>query len=235
MLNIAIVDDEKHYSDELNTFIKAYASETDLEVNVDTFDNGLDLIFDFKPFYDVYLLDIKMPHMDGMELAKLIRQSDQKAVILFITNTPHFAIQGYEVNAFDYIVKPMQYGTFKLIFKSALKMIKRSNDRLSILVDGESLLINTEDIIFIEVSDHLLTIETLQSSFQIFASLKEIEAKLSASTFVRCNKSTLINLRHIERIQLDKIFMTDDHNFVASRSKKKLVQKAFIDYYSQMV
>lgn len=233
-MKIAVVDDDPRYSNQLLDYIQRFEKTSDEDFQVDTFKSGLEIMFDFKPIYDVFLLDIKMPDMDGMELAQFIRSIDQHAVIMFVTTTPHFAVHGYEVGAFDYLVKPVDYGTFEIVFQSALKKVGRSCEQIMITSEGEDIFLDTSEIIFVEVSDHLISLHTINGTYAFFSSLKDMEKKLGTCHFIKCNKSTLINLSHIIRIQSDVIRVTGNHMIVSSRNKKKAVQKAFMAYYESL-
>ena len=233
MIRVAIVDDDALYAKALQEHIEKYSKEFDVELDVTLFNSGLDMLFDYKPVYDIILLDILMPDMDGMELAKIIRQTDMKSKILFVTNTPQFAVQGYEVDAFDYLVKPVTYDFFKIKFKSVLDALHTQSVSLIVQHEDEEVRLDSEDIIYIEVRDHWLSIQTINKTYEMLGSLKEMEELLSDSNFVRCNKSTLINLLHVKRIKSEIISMRDNYTISASRNRKKHIQAAFVEYYSK--
>ncbi|MBI9010923.1 MAG: response regulator transcription factor [Clostridiales bacterium] len=233
MIKVAIVDDDALYAKALEEHIEKYSIEFNIEFDVTWFQSGLEMMFDYKPVYDIILLDILMPKMDGMELAKLIRQTDVKSKILFVTNTPHFAVQGYEVDAYDYLVKPVTYDLFKIKFRSVLDALQTQTVSLVIQHQDEEFHLDAENIIYIEVRDHWLSIQTIDKTYEMLGSLKEMGELLSDSSFVRCNKSTLINLLHVQRIKSDMISMRDNHTISASRNQKKHVQAAFVEYYSK--
>lgn len=235
MLRVAIVDDDIIYVKELCAHLKRYQKEQQLDIQITTFSSGFELISEYEPQYDILLLDIEMPHLNGMEVAKSIRQADPYAVIVFITNTAKYAINGYEVNAFDYMMKPIEYTQFAIKFSAAIDVIVKKED-ISILVPIKDGLrqVKAQDILFIEVRDHWLHIFTKDGEYKMLGILKEMEAKLSEHHFIRCNKSNLIHLQHITRMRPDSVIMHGNHEIKISRSKRKEVQAAFVGYYNQM-
>jgi len=233
MINIAIVDDDITYSKRLKDYMYRFEKENRLNMEISVYSSGLALISEYEPIYDVILLDIEMPHMDGMEVARFIRKSDPHAVIVFITNMPQYAIKGYEVEAFDFIVKPVEYELFSLKLGAAIEAVDEETS-LTIQIPDESgyRRVKADEIVFIEVKDHWLFVQSLTENYQMLGTLKEMEEKLETSYFIRCNKSYLINLQHVVRMRSDIVVLQGGYQFKISRSRRKEVQFAFIDYYS---
>jgi len=95
MIKIAIIDDEISCISLLKSYIMRFEKEETFQIEVTEFLNGLMLIADYKPVYDIIFLDVEMPHMNGMEVAKYIRKSDPHAIIIFETNISQYAVKGY--------------------------------------------------------------------------------------------------------------------------------------------
>lgn len=102
MIRIAIVEDEKQYADELAGFILDFSKETGVAVEYETFGDGASFIDEYDSRFDIVLMDIAMPHLNGMDAAKLLRQNDKQVCLIFITTLSNYAIKGYEVDAFDF-------------------------------------------------------------------------------------------------------------------------------------
>lgn len=112
MIRIAVVEDEELYAEQLQNYISKYAEERKKQIKVTWFQDGEDIVSGYKGEYDIILLDIQMRFMDGMTAAEKIRELDSEVVLMFITNMIQYAVRGYEVDAMDYVVKPVEYFAF---------------------------------------------------------------------------------------------------------------------------
>ena len=112
MIQIAIVEDEEIYVKQLTEYIRKYQTERGRSIKVTVFGDGEDITENYSGGFDIILMDIQMRFMDGMTAAEKIRQMDQKVIIMFITNMIQYAVRGYEVDAMDYVVKPVEYFLF---------------------------------------------------------------------------------------------------------------------------
>lgn len=235
MIKVAIVDDDFMYLEKLYRQILQYSESHHLEIQVTSYSHGFELVSDFKPIYDIIFLDIEMPHLNGIEVAKEIRNSDPHVVIIFITNSAKYAVKGYEVGAFDYMMKPLEYEHFAVKFSLALSAI-HSKDAFSILLPQEegSRNVAISEIIYIEVRNHWLYIITLDAEYKMLGSLKEMNDQLSDYHFIMCNKSYLINLKHVSKVNSENVVMYGNHELKMSRSRRKAVQNAFLEYYQRV-
>ena len=112
MLGIAIVEDDREQAALLETHIKRYAAEHQLVVSVSVFYDAVTFLEKYTQGYQMIFMDIKMPMLDGMDAARFLRERDQKVVLVFVTTMRQYAIQGYDVDAADFIVKPVNYPEF---------------------------------------------------------------------------------------------------------------------------
>ena len=112
MFRIGIAEDDPSFQKTISEYIERYKKETNIDIQASFFQDGNDLVFKYEPIYDVLLLDIVMPKMKGMDAAREIRKRDQRVLIIFITNMAQYAINGYEVGALDFVLKPIKYFSF---------------------------------------------------------------------------------------------------------------------------
>jgi len=233
MIKIAIIDDEISCISLLKSYIMRFEKEETFQIEVTEFLNGLMLIADYKPVYDIIFLDVEMPHMNGMEVAKYIRKTDPHAIIIFVTNMSQYAVKGYEVNAFDYIIKPMDYLSMSVKLRSAIKVLKEKKET-SIIIPSEDgdRHIKAGEIVYIEVKDHWLSIHTKDNTYEMLGSLKEMEEQLEDYNFVSCYRCYLINLKYVTRMSSEFVILDNVIELKISRGKRKEVQRAFVEYYS---
>ena len=112
MIRIALVEDEAEVRAQLQGYVQRHTRQYGTEFAVTEFADGMELLDDYRPVYDVLVLDVEMKHLDGMETARRVRELDKDVIIVFITNMAQYAIGGYAVGALDYVLKPVPYFAF---------------------------------------------------------------------------------------------------------------------------
>ena len=201
MLHIAIVEDEERYAAELEEFVRRYGEETKRQIKVTQYQDGEDLVEDYKGGFDILLMDIQMQFMDGMTAAEKIRERDQEVQIIFITNRNDYVIRGYEVDALDYVLKPVSYYIFaKKLDKAVSRMESREESVLTISTKTGLRRIRTTDLYYVESEGHNLIYHTKKGDFVTRERMGDAEKFLSDKGFFRSNKCYLVNLQHVEGI-----------------------------------
>lgn len=232
MIRIAIAEDEAAAAETLKTYLGRYTQEKQVEFNISVFRNGMELVEEYNADYDILLMDIEMPLMDGMRAAHKIREMDPSVVIIFITNMAKYAIKGYEVGAMDFVLKPVSYFAFSMKITKAVQMLK-AKEQIHVLVPFESGIrrIASDEIFYIEVADHWLQIHTAGGTYRMLGSLKEMEKQLEKSFFARCNKCYLVNLRHVVQVKAASVLLSSGEELLVSRPRRKEFQMAIMNYY----
>ena len=155
MIRIALVEDDPAYAEQLLSYLKEYEKESKERISVQTFSDGEDIVTEYRADYDIILMDVEMKFMDGMSAAEEIRKMDTEVVIIFITNMPQYAIQGYRVDALDYVLKPVSYFAFtQRIDRALTRLKKREKKYLTIAVKGGMMKLDLSEICYVEVQDH---------------------------------------------------------------------------------
>ena len=201
MYRIAVVEDDRNFVDELKTYLDQYAREEGQEFEVSVFHDGAEILEDYAPKYDLILLDIEMPKVNGMDAAEKIREVDENVVLMFITNMAQYAIRGYSVGALDFVMKPITYYTFSMKIKRALKRVQKKElpSILLTLSDGVKKL-EVHQIYYVEVQNRQLYYHTDEGDFVMRGSLQSAEKELPFGVFAKGNHWYLVNLMHVTAV-----------------------------------
>lgn len=232
MIRIAIVEDENTYTETLKSYLSRFGSENRTAFQISTFCDGLDIISEYKPEYDVILLDIQMKHLDGMKTAEKIRSLDENVILIFITSTVQYAVQGYLVDALGYVVKPVPYLAFSQLMKKALQQISQKQDKtyLTVEVEGGHLRQNIAQISCIESQRHKVILHTEKGDLVTPGPMKKLEASLAQKGFAKCHNAYLVNLSHVTGVLQGSVLLTGDLSLPISRTYKKAFLDALTDY-----
>lgn len=200
-IQIAIVEDELRFAKQLQSYIRQYEKESGRQIHITTFVDGEDITDHYCGAYDIILMDIQMQFMDGMTAAEKIRELDNEVIIMFITNMIQYAIRGYEVDAMDYVVKPVEYFAFSQKLDKAIGRLKKSGS-ISISVPAEDGIkkLAVSEIYYIESQGHYAKYRTAQGEFLSRVPLRELEEKMKKYGFFRCGKGFLVNMKHVDGI-----------------------------------
>lgn len=233
--NIAVVEDEKRSADVLIKYINRYAKENNEEIDVVHFIDGDEIVFGYKPKYDIIFLDIEMRLLDGMTTAEYIRKLDKDVIIIFVTNMSQYAIKGYAVDALSFLLKPVPYFAFSQELRRALdKIKKKENGYLMFSIKDGIMRLNASDILFIESIKHNLIIHTKHEKFITTGTMKEMEKKLADLNFFRCNSCYLINLARVTGVK-NNIAIIKEHELLISRPRKKAFMEALTKFFGDMI
>lgn len=235
MIRIAVVEDEEKYYRILKGYLDRYEAECAERIEVVWFENGAVFLEQFHSDFDIILLDIEMPVMDGLSVARDVRKADDYVIIIFITNMAQYAIHGYEVNALDYVVKPVEYYPFLVKLQRAVRIIREtSGNSLLLPFLGEEKRVPTKEILYVEVHSHTVDYYTYSGVSTVTGTLKTVEERLKNDYFVRCNSCYLVNLRHVTGIKDDAVIV-EGHSLKISRAKKKEFLNQLSVFYSEVL
>ena len=230
VLKLAIAEDDPKCAADLRSFVERYCQEHDLELQLQMFPDGMELVENYQPVWDVLLLDIEMPHLDGMKAAERIRAVDPAVLIIFITYMGKFAIRGYEVSALDFVLKPVNYSKLAMRLRHVEEIIRRREERFLLVSENGGLFrVLTADIRYIEVANRHIHIHTSDRLYITNGALAKLEQTLEGQPFARCSHSYLVNLRHVTSVQRDAVLL-DGEAVPLSRSKQKSFLQALSNY-----
>lgn len=231
MIKVAIVEDEIRERNLLRSFFDRFAKEYQVEFSISEFTNGIDFLEQYRPCYDLVLMDIQMPLMNGMEAAEKLRKLDESVVLIFVTNMTQYAVKGYEVKALSFLVKPINYPSFSLSVQRAQREFRKRRDEVLTVNTSVGLMrIPIDTIRYFEVSGHTLLAHLLTESVKITQhSMATLEDALKPLGFFRCHVGYLVNVNHITRVTGNSVFVGDTELLI-SRAKKKIFLKEIAEY-----
>ena len=230
MIRVAIVEDEAEIREQLMGYVQRYTRQYGTAFEVKTFADGLEILEDYRPAYDLILLDIEMKHLDGMETARRIRELDPEVMLVFITNMAQYAIKGYAVGALDYVLKPVPYFAFsQQLQKVEAQLRRRTRHYLAVPVEGGLRRLDTSRIYYIESEGHRVHFYTEEGDFAAPGALKALEEKLADRPFARCNSGYLVNLAQVRAVQQNTVEV-GPYELQVSRPKRKSFLAALTDY-----
>ncbi len=230
MYHIAVVEDEREFADQLQEFLKRYEEEQDTKFKISIFADGSEILEDYQCVYDIILLDIEMPQVNGMEAAERIRMVDPDVVLIFITNMGSYAIRGYEVEALDFVMKPITYYGFAMKMTRALKRVRRKEQQQIVLtLSGGMKKLSIQQIYYIEVQNHMLHYHTSEGEYILRGTMQSVEEMMRPYPFVKCSHWYLVNLAHVSEVQKNKAIV-GGHELEISRRNRTPFLKALTEY-----
>lgn len=231
MVRIAIVEDEKQCVEQLLSYLRQYERESGHAFDITAYSDGDGLVSKYKAQFDMILMDVKMKFMDGMSAAEEIRKVDSEVVIIFITNMAQYAIRGYEVDAMDYILKPVSYFAFSQRLGRALdRMKKRETKMIALNTRNGVMRLDLADMYYIESQGHTMIAHTSSGIHEFSGTMKEIESSLAGQNFFRGNKGYLINLAHVDSVR-DSCALVHGEELLLSRARRKEFMEALTAYW----
>ncbi|RYL94631.1 LytTR family DNA-binding domain-containing protein [Sporolactobacillus sp. THM19-2] len=233
MMKIAICDDDKTQCDYLTSLVNKWASNNRIHVITENFISAGAFLFSWSKdkSYDVLLLDIQMPGLNGMELARTIRKCDESLAIIFITGYSDYMDEGYEVSALHYLMKPVKEEKLYSCLNRASKRNKTKPKVILVESGGEMQRIPQNEIVCAEAFAHTLDITTTNQHLRVNMSIENLEKMLDPGTFFRPHRSYLVGLRFIRRFGKNEMILDNGRQIPVSRRRYKAANQAFIDFF----
>lgn len=209
---------------------KKYCNQFSKEIDIYTFSSGEDLLNSYRPDFDIIFLDIKMHKLDGIEVAYRIRLIDSNVQIFFLTSIKRYSLIGYEVDAVNYLIKPLSYDKFVAEMTKAITRLKTRNEFILVKNSSGYYKIYYSDIIFIESDGRTTLIHQNGKKIPSPSNMKQMEESLDSSCFFRCHTSYIVNLKHVHSVSTTEIILYDDIKIPLSRKKRKEFTDKWLEY-----
>ncbi|MBQ6756918.1 MAG: response regulator transcription factor [Oscillospiraceae bacterium] len=221
-IRIAIVEDDRAASDTVKSYIERYGRENSLQFKITQYPDAVSLLDRYSAEHDIIFMDIQMPYMNGMDAAHRLRSLDGRVILIFTTSLMQYAVEGYEVDALAYLVKPVNYYEFAMKLTKAVKRVPFIS-KADVVINTKSgdIRLAQEDIRFVEITGHWAVYHTLGGDYTRYSSLTKVESELSKDDFCRCNSCYLVNLACVSRINGLDCILDNGVELRISQPKKK--------------
>lgn len=229
VISIAICDDELVERQYIENIVTKWSKLKKLEVKIDLYDSSESFLFMYqeKKDYDILLLDIEMKEMDGVALAKKIRQDNETVQIVFITGYSDYILEGYEVSALNYLMKPIHEEKLMMVLDKAIEKIAKNDKVLTFTTNSEMIRVPIYQINYVEVFGNYITIHA-NDEIKIKMTLSELEKELD-ERFYRVGRSIIVNLTQISRVTKKEIKLNNGILIPLPRNAYDKLNRAIID------
>ena len=241
-MRIAYCEDEPAQRSRMELLLRTFAERKRLPLTVEAFSDSAAFLFQYPGSYpfDLIFLDIDLGGMDGMALARKIRETDSEVPILFLTNHKEYVFEGYEVQAFRYLLKPVTEDTLFPLLEELQAMRGQEKPHLLLSLGGETQKLFLSDLLFVESDNHYLTLHTAAGMETFKKNLSEFSEELydewqasgeTGECFAAAHRSYLVNLAHVERITRTECLLSDGTKIPVSRGCYASLNQAFLQFY----
>lgn len=227
-MNIAICDDENYWRETLTVLLNEYKTKRHIELYITYFRDGTSLTKSPKVF-DIIFMDYQMKELNGVETAQKLRMSNNDCIIIFVSAFPDAALDTFEVDAFRFLIKPINK---EKLFKSLDDYQKQAEKERFLIfkTHNGTIKIKESDIIYCEAAQKHTIIHTVKCAYEININIKQIENKLSKENFFRCHKAYIVSFFHISFHNNTDITMDNQEKAYISRNSLPTFREAFQDY-----
>lgn len=232
ILSVAICDDEPLSIDYVAHHLQKWAQMHQIILRISRFSSAEEFMFSYEEDrdFDVLFLDIQMEKMNGVELARIIREKDANVQIVFITAIADYISEGYELAALHYLMKPVSEEKLFAVMDRAVKNCVKTENYLLVTSDQTLKRISVNSILYAETFAHYIVLATAEGEYQVRENTGVLAEKLGRD-FVRPHRSYLVNLRHVHSISKMEVLLDNGRAIPLSRYNYQKVNQAFIQYY----
>lgn len=232
MLQVAVCDDDPTIRRMLCGYLERFSAANRIELSVISFESGEALVKKDLTALDLLILDIQMGGMNGLETARVIRSQNQELTIIFFTNYIQYALEGYEVQAYRFLLKPLDYEHFSGVVGQALtELHARRKAMLVVRTKTKTSHIPIDSILYVETYRGHVMLHTRMDVVESFSSMKETEETLKEHQFFRCHTAFLVSLREIRSVTQQDVLLQNGQIIPLSKHRRKALREAITVFW----
>lgn len=238
MLKIAVLDDEPIFHGKIRSKIYSIYDKKNLAVEVDCYSCGKELMYevDDGKYYDIYLLDIDLPDMSGIDLGRILREKSPYCYIIFLTAYPQFAIEGYSAKAYQYILKDEWEQKLAVTLENIQKEIDaRTEPSYRIIVSTKLEKIPVKDIYYLYKDGKNVVFQTRNGKSVIRKTLSEVYEELPEEGFMYVDRSFIVNIDHVMKLKNKEVYLSNGEIIPVSKPQLERVKREINTYWRNHV
>ena len=234
-MRIAICDDEKKIRELIKEGIPKYYFSNNIDFSIQTFESGRELLNSDLALIDVLFLDVDMPEMNGMEVARSIRERDKDMLIIFLTAYSEFVFESFKVDAFRYLVKPVQNHELTETLEAVYKKLSTPEEYLNFQFQNERFSIKYSDIIYVEGMRDKIWFYCNSGVYRWRGTIKGLNEKLKEKGFFQVHRSYILNMNKIQKYSSQMVLMEGGYEVPVSKYRMNEFKEEYIKFWSKIL
>ncbi len=234
-MRIAICDDEKQICELLKEKIEKYFFSKDMEFSIRIFFDGEEVLKSDLNAIDILFLDVDMPGRNGMETAKAIRRQNREMIIVFLTAYSEFVFESFKVDAFRYLIKPVNNQELRETLDAVYDKFSESEDILTFQFQNEIYRIKYSDIIYIEGMRDKIWLYCKDRTYRWRGTMKNLEEIVKDKSFFQIHRSYIINMNKIKKYNSQKITLEGGYEVPVSKYRLNEFKEEYIRFWSKIL
>jgi len=231
MVYIAVCEDEQEHQEKISRFVKKYEAINCCNFEISFFSTAADFWEHYQPgSFNIVFLDIYLKEDNGIEIGKKLRHLGEDCQLVFITSSRDFAIEGFELKAQHYIIKPIVEEKIVEALNRCLAMLAEDMKAIQIPIGKLEVALRLKDIIYVEVFNKVSVIHTINEEIKTYLPLSQLENLLGGAPFLRCHRCSIINMNFVEDYTTADFIMKNGDTVGIPRSNSVAVRQQYLDY-----
>ncbi len=228
IMNIVICDDDKYVRDEVEKILRLILMQEGREGNIYSVSSGEELL-NFSKEYQILLLDIEMPGIDGIETGKMIRMRGNDCKIIMLTGMNHRFKEAFLISAFRFVTKPIEFEEIKEAVLDSINVLVGYKE-IDVMDQRVHVSIKLNQIVYLKSMGNYVKVYAKNKVFTINCSLKSMEDTLLNSYFTQISRGVMVNLKYVQKIQNQDIYLKNGEVLKVSIRQRKKAYRDFVNY-----